>query len=65
MPVCDAIIEYLRMFDAGVAPSANDIVNSLMGTHGASDIRRGLTQLDHAGAISSRWDGDAFVYWCD
>ncbi len=61
-----AVLAHLHRFDRGIAPTMDDIVNTLLAEHpqlSAADIRRSVAALDAAGHLQSRWDKDAFVYW--
>lgn len=60
------VLAYLRRFDRGIAPAIGDIVNAVLAEHpqcAASEIRRCVGTLTGSGAVCSRWDNDAHVYW--
>jgi len=60
------VLEFLRKFDRGIAPTMDDTVAALLAEHSewsAADIRRCVSALEETGSVKSRWDGGAYVYW--
>lgn len=64
----DTVVEYLSRFDAGIAPTMNDVVREILEHRPflpPSTIRQTVAELERAGTVLSRWDDDAHIYWCD
>lgn len=57
---------YLGQFDAGIAPTLEDVVNAYV-ADGAQwsphDIRTTATAMATEGIVRSRWDGDGYVFY--
>lgn len=58
-----AIKAHLARFDAGIAPSMNEIVYELCPRFAPPAIREAVSALVSAGVVQTRWDKDAWVYW--
>lgn len=58
------LVVHLEQYDSGVAPTMEDVVSALVDRSTASDIRHAVAGLADRGIVESRWDHDAYIFWC-